>query len=194
MNDLDELEQEERERQNKKRLSQKFFNFAKLIQGQSEKTSNVIEFDIPIEEFAFQGCHKKSVVKIRPTKNCLMAISEFPFFVIELADIETVHFERVQFGIKNFDMSIIYKDFQTFKQIVSIPRESIDEIKTYLNEIGIIFSEGVVPMNWNEVLKQIRDDFEGFLEEGGWRFLQDKNDANEEGEEEDSDIADDPEF
>lgn len=31
MNDLDELEQEERERQAKKRLSQKFFNFAKLI-------------------------------------------------------------------------------------------------------------------------------------------------------------------
>jgi nucleosome binding factor SPN SPT16 subunit len=49
MNDLDELELEEKERQAKKRLSQKFFNFAKLIQNQSEKTRDAIEFDIPIE-------------------------------------------------------------------------------------------------------------------------------------------------
>jgi len=118
----------------------------------SEKTKHHVEFDIPIEEFAFQGCPKKSVVKIRPTKNCLIAISEFPFFVIDLKDIECVHFERVSFGIKNFDMAIIYKDFQTYKHINSIPRESIDEIKTYLNEIGVIFSEGVVPMNWTAVL------------------------------------------
>jgi len=32
MNDLDELELEERERQAKRKLSQKFYNFAKLIQ------------------------------------------------------------------------------------------------------------------------------------------------------------------
>ena len=31
MNDLDELELEERERQAKKKLSKKFFNFAKLV-------------------------------------------------------------------------------------------------------------------------------------------------------------------
>ena len=53
MNDLDELELEERERQAKKKLSQKFFNFAKLVQTQSEKTSSPIEFDIPIDEFSF---------------------------------------------------------------------------------------------------------------------------------------------
>ena len=92
------------------------------------------------------------MVKIRPTKNCLIAISEFPFFVIDLADIEAVHFERVSFGIKNFDMAIIYKDFTTFKHINSIPRENIEDVKTYLNEIGVIYSEGVVPMNWNAVL------------------------------------------
>jgi len=102
----------------------------------------------------------------------LIAISEFPFFVVDLDDIEAVHFERVSFGIKNFDMAIIFKDFQTFKHINSIPRESLDLIKSYLNEIGIIFSEGVVPMNWNAVLSQIREDFEAFLDEGAWKFLQ----------------------
>lgn len=196
MNDLDELELEERERVAKKKLSQKFFNFAKLVENQAEKTSTPIEFDIPYgsngHEFHFQGCPIKSVVKIRPTKNCLIAISEFPFFVIDLKEIEAVHFERVAFGIKNFDMAIIFKDFHTFKRINSIPRESIEEIKAYLNEIGVIFSEGVVPMNWNAVLQQIREDFESFLETGGWRFLQE--DEHEEAEEEDPELAEDPEF
>tara|TARA_B110000285_G_C15103332_1_gene606388 strand:- start:466 stop:771 length:306 start_codon:yes stop_codon:yes gene_type:complete len=101
----------------------------------------------------------------------LIAISEFPFFVIDLKDIEAVHFERVSFGIKNFDMAIIFKDFHTFKRINSIPRESIDQIKDYLNKIGVIFSEGVVPMNWNATLNQIRSEFQDFIDEGGWKFL-----------------------
>jgi nucleosome binding factor SPN SPT16 subunit len=111
------------------------------------------------------------VVKVRPTKNCLIAISEFPFFVIDIDDIEVVHFERLSFGIKNFDMAIIFKDFTTFKRINSIPVEHIEVIKSYFDEIGIIYSESVVPMNWGNVLAQIRDDFEAFLGEGGWKFL-----------------------
>lgn len=149
---------------------------------------------MPINDLWFMGCPMKSAVKIRPTsKNCLIAITEFPFFVIDVRDIEAVHFERVAFGIKNFDMAIIFKDFHTFKRINSIPRESIEEVKTYLDSVGIVFSEGVVPMNWNMVLSKIRQDFEGFLEkEGGWKFLHE--DANEEEEGEDGSELADPEF
>lgn len=68
-------------------------------------------------------------------------------------------------------MAIIFKDYHTFKRINSIPRESIDLIKNYLNEIDIIFSEGLIPMNWNNVLQSIRDDFDAFLEDGAWKFL-----------------------
>jgi len=42
--------------------------------------------------------------------------------------------------------------------------------------MGIIFSEGLIPMNWNNVLGSIRDDFEAFLEGAAWRFLQDDKD------------------
>lgn len=89
-------------------------------------------------------------------------------------------------------MTIIFKDYHTVKVINSIPRESIDSIKAYMNEIGVVFSEGVVPMNWNRVLAQIRDDFESFIESGAWRFLHqdDKEDGEEEGEEDDSEMAD----
>lgn len=190
--DLDELEQEERERRAKKKLTAKFHHFAELIQQQADKTTHPIDFDVPYQHFYFQGCPLKSVVKIRPTKYCLIAVTEFPFFVIDLKDIEAVHFERVAFGIKNFDMAIIFKDFHTFKRINSIPRESIDEIKSYLNSIGIIFSEGLVPMNWNATLAQIRNEFQDFIDEGGWRFLQ--NDEQSGAEEDDSDEEGDMEF
>ena len=112
-------------------------------------------------------------MKIRPTSKCLIAIGEPPFFVTEIEDIELAYFERMQFGIKNFDMALISKDLQTFKRINSIPIEHIDDIKNFLDTTKIIFAEGIVPMNWNNVLTQIREDFPSFLEEGGWKFLVD---------------------
>lgn len=96
MNDLDELEQEERERQAKKKLSDKFHRFAKLMDNQSNSFGIPINIDMPVEDLYFMGCPIKSQVKIRPTSNdCLIAISEFPSFVVDVNEIETVHFERV---------------------------------------------------------------------------------------------------
>lgn len=46
-----------------------------------------------------------------PTSKCLVALSEIPFFVMDLSDVEIVHFERVSFMTKNFDMVFIFKDF-----------------------------------------------------------------------------------
>lgn len=149
---MDELEQEAREREQKIKLNNKFSNFVKQIEAVADKTKHKVEFDIPFNELDFYGCPHKSVVKVRPTKNCLIALSEFPCFVIDIDDIEIVYFERVQFGIKNFDMAIIFKDLTTFKRINSIPIEFLEEIKTYLDEIGIVYSEGVVPMNWTNIL------------------------------------------
>lgn len=171
MNDMDELEQEERERVQKHKLNNRFNSFVKTIEQQAEKSRYKLEFDIPFDDLSFYGCPMKSVVKVRPTKNCLIAISEFPFFVVDISDIEIVYFERIQFGIKNFDMAIIFKDFITFKRINLIPIEYLDDIKSYLSEIKIIYFEGVLPMNWPYTLQYIRDDFESFIEEGGWKFL-----------------------
>jgi nucleosome binding factor SPN SPT16 subunit len=198
LTDMDELEQEERERQQRIKLNNKFANFVKLIEQQSERQSGgknrkgAIEFDIPIEGLEFSGCPHKSVVNIRPTKYCMIAISEFPFFVVDIDDIETIHFERVNFGIKNFDLAIIFKDFITFKRINSIPIEHIENIKDYLDEIGIIYSESTAAINWTNILNEIRANFEDFIADGGWRFLQDDGDsAQEEGEDE---IEEDEDF
>lgn len=49
-------------------------------------------------------------------------------------------------------MAIVFKDFTTFKRINSIPIEHLDDIKNFLCETGIIFFEGVMPMNWTNIL------------------------------------------
>lgn len=46
-----------------------------------------------------------------PSVNCLVELTEMPFSVITLADIEIVNLERVGFNLKNFDMAIVFKDF-----------------------------------------------------------------------------------
>jgi len=133
------------------------------------------------------------VVKIRPTKNCLVAISEFPFFVMEFDEIQAVHFERIIFGIKNFDLALINKDFNTFRRINSIPMEHIEDLKSFFDEIGVVFCEGPATLNWPAVLTEIRNNFEDWLEDGGWNFLNDDGSEEEEGgegreeEEEDGD-------
>lgn len=77
------------------KLNNRFANFVKTIENVAEKNRFKLEFDIPFDGLDFYGCPHKSVVKVKPTKNCLIAISEFPFFVVDIDDIEMVHFERV---------------------------------------------------------------------------------------------------
>lgn len=121
----------------------------------------------------------------------MVAISEFPFFVMDVNEIEAVHFERVHFGIKNFDLAIIFKDFITFKRINSIPIEYIEELKSYFDEIGVIYSESLAPFNWNAILTEIRENFDSWLEDGAWKFLQE--DENEgELDEDNSSVEEDP--
>jgi len=76
-------------------LNAKFAAFVKLIEQVANKNRFDLEFDIPFDEIDFYGCPHKSVVKVRPTKNCLIAIGEYPFFVIDIDEIEAVHFERL---------------------------------------------------------------------------------------------------
>ena len=49
-----------------------------------------------------------------------------------------------------------------------------------------------IPMNWNAVLQQIKEDFESFLESGGWKFLHENEHA--EAEDKDPELAEDLEF
>lgn len=87
-------------------------------------------------------------------------------------------------SIKNFDMVFIYRDFANFKRISSIPMEQLDQIKDWLNESDVLYTEGPIPLNWTTVLAQIRSDIENFIDNGGWRFLME--DAGDQTDGEDS--------
>ena len=115
-----------------------------------------------------------------------------PPFVISLEELELIHFERVQFQLKNFDMGFIFKDYSKKVQLVgSIPMNVLDHVKDWLNSVDIKYTEGVQSLNWTKIMKTIVDDPEAFFEEGGWNFL----DAESEGEAEDEDLSsEDEEF
>ena len=120
----------------------------------------------------FTGCHAKANVNMFPTLKSLVSLQEAPFFVTSIEDIELVHFERVSLAVKNFDFVLVYKDFANFKRISSIPMENLDMIKQWIDDSEIVYTEGPISLNWTQILSQIRSDIEGFIEQGGWSFLQ----------------------
>jgi nucleosome binding factor SPN SPT16 subunit len=53
--------------------------------------------------------------------------------VVTLADIEIASLERVQFGLKQFDLVFVFKDFTKVPlHINSIPSMQLDDVKNWL--------------------------------------------------------------
>ena len=123
MTEQDEVEQERRERDIRKRLDDKFQKFCVASESFAARYKFELEFDIPFRDLAFSGCHSKANVQLFPTKSSLVSLSEAPFFAIDCTDIEITHFERVNLSVKNFDMVFVYKDYANFRRVSSVPME-----------------------------------------------------------------------
>ncbi|KAG5926258.1 global regulator of transcription [Claviceps africana] len=180
--DEDEFEAEQEERRRRAELDRLFQGFAQKIAeaGRSEG----IEVDMPIRDLGFHGVPFRSNVFIQPTTDCLMQVVEPPFMVITIEDIEIAHLERVQFGLKNFDMVFIFKDFSRAPyHINTIPVEFLDQVKDFLDSSDIAYSEGPLNLNWPTIMKTVTADTHQFFVDGGWGFLQENSD-DENGEEE----------
>ncbi|KAK4535829.1 hypothetical protein CDCA_CDCA06G1854 [Cyanidium caldarium] len=202
--DVDELEEEQRERENRNRLNKLFFKFTKEVEAKSNET---IEFDMPYRELGFEGAPDKSQRFLMPTRDCLVDLIESPPFIVTLEDVEVAHLERVTYSLKNFDLVLVMKNFSReptarnqvqWVRISSIPTSEMDSVKKWLDSVNIPFYQGPSNLNWNVVLRTIREDLEGFYEEGGWRFLDaEASSEEEEGEGEeggDGDGDEDEEF
>ncbi|XVF41716.1 hypothetical protein PTKIN_Ptkin01aG0302400 [Pterospermum kingtungense] len=173
--DPDEMEEEQRERDRKNKINMDFQNFVNRVNdlwGQSQFKALDLEFDQPMRELGFHGVPHKASAFIVPTSNCLVELIETPFVVITLSEIEIVNLERVGLGQKNFDMTIVFKDFKRdVLRIDSIPSTSLDGIKEWLNTTDLKYYESRLNLNWRPILKTITDDPEKFIEDGGWEFL-----------------------
>lgn len=131
--DEDEIEQEQEDRRRRAELDKHFHDFSRRIETAAQAHQQDIEVDMPFRELGFSGVPHRSNVLLLPTTNCLVHLSEFPFTVITLNEIEVVHLERVQFGLKNFDMVFIFSDFKKAPvPINTIPVAHLDNVKEWL--------------------------------------------------------------
>ncbi|KAG9151828.1 hypothetical protein Leryth_002106 [Lithospermum erythrorhizon] len=173
--DPDEIEEEQRERDRKNKISMGFQSFVNRVHdlwGQPQFKGLDLEFDQPLRELGFHGVPYKSSAFIVPSSGCLVELIEMPFVVITLGEIEIVNLERVGMGQKNFDMTIVFKDFKRdVMRIDSIPSTSLDGIKEWLDTTDLKYYESRLNLNWKQILKTITDDPEKFIEDGGWEFL-----------------------
>ncbi|OMJ20537.1 FACT complex subunit spt16 [Smittium culicis] len=184
--DDDELEAEQEERIRRDKLDREFKAFAEQL---SEESNHVVEMDVPFYEAGFYGVPHRSRALLQPTVDCLVHLVDTPFFVISISDIELAHLERVQFGLKNFDIVFVFKNYKKPPvHVNTIPMEQLDDVKEWLDSVNIAFTEGPVNLNWNQIMKTVNDDPYGFFEDGGWSFLQESTDAEEESENEESDF------
>ncbi|BFZ61011.1 FACT complex subunit spt16 [Saitoella coloradoensis] len=179
--DEDELEAEQEERRRRAQLNKEFRGFAEKI---AESSDGRVDVDIPFRELGFQGVPSRSAVLLQPTTECLVHLSDPPFLVVTLEDIEIAHLERVQFGLKNFDMVLVFKDFHRAPvHINTIPVSQLDNVKEWLDSVDIAFSEGPLNLNWSTIMKTVNDDPKQFFEDGGWSFLQLESDAEQSDDE-----------
>ncbi|ORX99261.1 SPT16-domain-containing protein [Basidiobolus meristosporus CBS 931.73] len=173
--DEDELEAEQEERRRRALLNKEFRSFSEKI---AELSESRVEVDVPFRELGFQGVPYRTNVLLQPTTEALIHLSDPPFLVITLADIELAHLERVQFGLKNFDLVFVFKDYsrQPF-HINTIPMTQLDNVKEWLDSVDVPFTEGPLNLNWNTIMKTINEDPAAFFQDGGWSFLRNDSDA-----------------
>ena len=185
--DEEEFEAEQEERRRRADLDRQFKAFAEKI-AEAGKNEGV-DVDVPIREIGFNGVPFRSNVFCQPTTDCLVQLTEPPFMVLTIDDIEIAHLERVQFGLKNFDMVFVFKDFHRPPyHINTIPVESLESVKEWLDSLNIQFTEGPLNLNWPTIMKTVTADPHQFFVDGGWSFLATESD-DEEGDDDEEDSA-----
>jgi len=203
MYDPDEMDQEQRERQLRKRLNEAFQGFCKKVELVSGKYGNKKEFDIPYRDLAFTGTPNKEMCTIQPTLNCLVNLTETPFFVVDLEKVDHVHFERITFSSKAFDVIIILKDFtKQPMRIDMIANADKDGLQSWLTDMEIPYTEAPMSLNWKQIMAEVVQD-DRFYEDtevdevtpkpAGWSFLAEEDEgagAGDEEEEDESEFSD----
>eukprot|EP00915_Cephaloidophora_sp_WS-2016_P007722 GHVH01010630.1.p1 GENE.GHVH01010630.1~~GHVH01010630.1.p1 ORF type:complete len:595 (+),score=95.14 GHVH01010630.1:51-1835(+) len=178
MRDPDELAEEAKELhiQNKHNGDYKRF-----VEGMEQFSKDEMIVEVPIRKLAFRGVPKNENVLLMPTSRALLHLSTWPSFIVSLDEIEIVCLERVSHGLKNFDLTIVFKDHSicVAQSINACDVSAIDQIKRWLTECDIVWYESTLPLNWRQILKTIRQDPSGFYNElGGFgAFMADGDDG-----------------
>jgi nucleosome binding factor SPN SPT16 subunit len=180
MYDPDELDEENRERALREKLNTTFKEFCHKMEGVAERYGKPVVFDIPYRELGFMGTPFKEMVLLQPTVHCLVSLTDMPFFIVSLDEVEHVHFERVMFSSRNFDVVFVFKNFDVMPiRISAVATAELERIKEWLDDIDICFTTGTANLNWKSIMATIKADNRFYLdadEDGvpkpaGWEFL-----------------------
>ena len=95
--DEEEFEAEQEERRRRAALDREFKGFAEKIADAGKDEG--VDVDIPFREIGFSGVPNRSNVLIQPTTDALVQLTEPPFMVVTLSEIEIAHLERVQVSL-----------------------------------------------------------------------------------------------
>uniref|UniRef100_A0A7S2V990 FACT complex subunit n=1 Tax=Entomoneis paludosa TaxID=265537 RepID=A0A7S2V990_9STRA len=208
MYDPDEMDDEQRERQLRKKLNGAFRDFCRKVDAVAKKNNYHLEFDVPYRDLGFTGNPHKEMVTIMPTLNCLVNLTETPFFVVDLDEVDHVHFERVTYMSKAFDIVLVNKDFNKPPwRVDMIPNGDKDAIQEWLTDMELTYTEGPMNLNWKQIVNTVKEDDRFYMnteedelteKEAGWEFLRmfgkdddDDDDPDEDDSEFGSDRADD---
>jgi nucleosome binding factor SPN SPT16 subunit len=187
--------------QTRRRLNNAFKDFCKKVEKVAKHYDHVVDFDIPYNELGFYGNCNKEMVFIQPSVKALVNLTETPFFFLPLDELEHIHFERVTYTTKQFDIAFIWKNFDLPpKAITAIDMKYLDLIQDWLNDVGLTYTMGAANMAWNDVMKMVKTfvadgsfysdmDIDGESKPPGWMFL--NTDGGEGGGEEEEDDDDD---
>ncbi|KAG7385750.1 FACT complex subunit SPT16 [Phytophthora pseudosyringae] len=195
MYDPDELDEENRERALREKLNTTFKEFCHKMESVSERHGKPVVFDIPYRELGFMGTPFKEMVLLQPSVHCLVSLTDMPFFIISLDEVEHVHFERVMFSSKNFDVVFVFKNFEIMPtRISAVSMSELERIKEWLDDIDICFTTGTANLNWKSIMSTIKSDHRFYLDTdddgvpkpAGWEFLKMEGSDDEDDEEEEA--------
>ena len=92
--DDEEFQQEQDERRRRADLDKTFKSFAEKISDAGREQN--ISVDIPFRDLSFNGVPHRSNVIMAPATDALVQLTEPPFSVLTLDEIEVAHLERIQ--------------------------------------------------------------------------------------------------
>eukprot|EP00388_Colpodella_angusta_P022991 GDKJ01058764.1.p1 GENE.GDKJ01058764.1~~GDKJ01058764.1.p1 ORF type:complete len:1078 (-),score=350.36 GDKJ01058764.1:206-3439(-) len=187
--DASDALEEQRERMMKKKINTDFERFCHEASRLAQASEFNLSFEEPDRDLEFTGVSTRSAVGICPTSSSLVHLIE-GFFVLTLEDVQTVFFERIAQGLRNFDMVFVFKDLRKpVARLDTIPRESLELIKHWLTNREIAFYEVGRSIKWANILKTIIDEKDDFIEKGGFDYI--FGDAGSDSEMESKDDDDD---
>jgi FACT complex subunit SPT16 len=87
-------------------------------------------------------------------------------------------------------MVVIFKDYsRPVQHINTIPMESIDLVKDWLDSVDIAYYEGNLNLQWGTIMKTVQTDPHEFFKTGGWGFLSTESDSENEDQESEEESA-----